>query len=472
MGGHRIPGPRAGGVTEPSPAAQAGGPRTEPPGGRAPPPVSSRRRRLLSVSSLRPLRRRDFALVWSAALVSNVGSWMQTVAVGVLVTARTHQAGWTGLVAAAAFLPVGVLSPVGGAMADRVDRRRWLLGTTVGETAFATLLAGLALTGHASPGAVTVTVLGGGMMAALGFPAYQAILPDLVSREDLLGAISLSSAQFNLGRVVGPALAGLVLALGSYSLAFAVNAASFGAVMVALAVVRISPPAPDAEGGTLHRRIVTGMRAAAAEPGCRLAIGAIAVTALLVSPFIALIPAVALQLFGRGEAGTSVLVTAQGVGAVAGALALAPLARRFGRRRALEASLAGVGVAVVGYAVAPSLPVAAAALVAVGAAYIGVLSGLNTVVQVRAPGAFRARILSLYMVALGTIYPVGAVLQGVLDDRFGLRAVTAGCALVFLAVVGGLRALRPDLASVLDDPAPAPLGAVRSRPASTRRPPG
>ena len=404
------------------------------------------------MSSLRPLRRRDFALLWSAALFSNIGSWMQTVAVGVLVTAETGQAGWTGLVAAAAFLPIGLLSPVGGAMADRVDRRRWLLATTAGEIVFATLLAVAAATDHATPAAVTLLVLGGGTMAALGFPAYQAILPDLVPREDLLAAISLSSAQYNLGRVVGPALAGVVLALGSYTLAFAVNAASFGAVMVALLFVRVPPPSPDTEGGSLRRRIATGIRAAAAEPGCRLAIIAIAVTAFLVSPFIALIPAVALELFDQGETGTAILVTAQGVGAVAGALALAPIARRYGRRRALQSSLLAVAAAVVIYALAPTLILAAVALVVVGATYISVLSGLGTVVQLRAPNAYRARILSLYMVALGTIYPIGAVVQGVLDDRFGIRVVTVGCAIVFVVIVLGARILRPELASALDDP--------------------
>ncbi|PZS19638.1 MAG: MFS transporter, partial [Acidimicrobiales bacterium] len=201
----------------------------------------------MGLASLRPLRRRDFALLWSAALVSNVGTWMQTVAVGVLVTARTHQAGWTGLVAAAAFVPIGLLSPVGGAMADRFDRRRWLLVTTAGETVFATGLAVLAVTGHARPGIVTLVVFGGGVMAAVGFPAYQAMLPDLVEPGELLAAISLSSAQFNLGRVIGPALAGVAIVAGSYSLAFALNAASFLTVLVALLVVRPRPPAraPD-----------------------------------------------------------------------------------------------------------------------------------------------------------------------------------------------------------------------------------
>ena len=424
--------------------------------------MSRRLSSLPSLSSLRPLGRRDFALVWSAALVSNIGSWMQTVAVGVLVTARTNQAGWTGLVAAAAFLPMGLLSPVGGAMADRVDRRRWLLLTTVGETSFATLLAVLAATGHASSTAVTLVVLGGGIMTALGFPAYQAILPDLVAREDLLGAISLSSAQYNLGRVVGPALAGLVLALGSYTWAFALNAASFGAVMVALLLVRVplQAPAADADSTTLWARIATGIRAAAAEPGCRLAIATIALTALLLSPFIALIPAVAVKLFRSGETGTSVLVTAQGVGAVAGALLLAPVARRFGRRRVLVANLAAVAVTIVLYASTPSLGLAAVALAAVGAAYIGILSGLNTVVQLRAPTAYRARILSLYMVALGTVYPLGAVVQGFLGDRFGVRLVTAGGALLYLALVVAVRLARPGLVTAFDDPVPPPKGAT------------
>jgi MFS family permease len=389
--------------------------------------------------------------VWSAALVSNIGSWLQTIAVGVLVTELTGQARWTGLVAAAAFVPVGVLSPVGGAIADRVDRRRLLLGTTIGETLAAVALAVVVGTGHATPLTVTALVFAGGCMTALGFPAYQAILPDLVDREDLLGASSLSMAQFNLGRVVGPVLAGAVLVLGSYTWAFALNAVSYGAVMVALLLVRLqTPPATDEPPG-LRARIVAGARGARAEPGCRTAILAIAVTALLLSPFIALIPAVTVKLFGGGEGGTSLLIGAQGVGAVAGALSMASLARRYGRRTLLVRNLLALPVLLAAYAAAPNLAVATVTLVAVGAGYVGVLSGLGTVVQLRAPTALRARILSLYMVALGTIYPLGAVVQGALGDRFGLRLVTAACAALFLAVLLATRLIRPGLAAAFDD---------------------
>jgi MFS family permease len=408
--------------------------------------------RLLSLASLRPLRRRDFALVWSAALVSNIGSWLQTIAVGILVTELTGQARWTGLMAAAAFVPVGVLSPVGGAIADRVDRRRLLIGTTVGETVAAVLLAVLVGTGNVSALAVTALVFAGGCMAALGFPAYQAILPDLVDRDDLLGASSLSMAQYNLGRVVGPVLAGAVLVAGSYTWAFALNAASYGAVVVALLTVRLETRAPSGdEPAGLWSRIVAGARGAAAEPGCRTAILTIAVTALLLSPFIALIPAVTVKLFAGGEGATSLLIGAQGVGAVAGALSLASLARRYGHRRVLVANLLVLPFLLGAYAAAPSLAVATVVLVAVGACYVNVLSGLGTVVQLRAPEVLRARILSLYMVALGTVYPLGAVLQGALGDRWGLRAVTAAGAALYLVVLVAAGMVRPDLVAALDD---------------------
>lgn len=405
----------------------------------------------MNLASLRPLGRRDFAIVWTAALVSNVGSWMQIVAVGVLITEVTGQARWTGLVAAAGFLPIGVLSPVGGAVADRINRRRWLLATTLGETLFAALLAISTATGHHSAGLLTLLVFGLGAMTALGIPAFQAILPDLVGRDEILAATSLSLAEYNFGRVAGPALAGIVLAVGSYTWAFTLNAVSYAAVLLALLLIRLPPPVAGDEEGGVRARIVSGARTAAADAGCRLAIASIAVTALLISPFIALVPAFAVKLFGNGPTGASVLITAQGVGAVVGALLLAPAANRFGRRRLLVANLAVLPLVTMGYALSPSLVVAAALLLLLGAAYIGVLSGLGTVVQLRTPAPFRARVLSLYMVALGVVYPVGAVLQGVVGDRIGLRAVTAATAALYLVIVLGVRAARPQLAVGFED---------------------
>ena len=409
------------------------------------------------LSALRPLRYRNYALIWSAALLSNIGSWMQTIAVGVLVTAKTGRPGWTGLVAAAAFLPIGLLSPLGGAMADRVDRRWWLFATTVGETLFATALAVLAATGHATPAAVTILVFFGGAMAAIGFPAYQAMMPSLVPTDELGSAISLSSAQFNLGRVIGPALAGLAIVAGGYSWAFGLNAASFLAVLIALCFVRLPPVARPATTESLRHRLVAGARATMQNPAARLAVILIAIVALTASPFIALVPAVALKAFHSKATGTSVLVTAQGVGAVLGALALTPLARRFGRSKLLLADLIAVCVALVAYGLAPSLWVGAAAIVLVGGTYIGVLAGCNTMIQLHAPEQLRGRMLGIYMMALGLFYPIGALVQGAVANVVGIRAVTAGGAVLLLAVVG-LAGRDPLL--TLPEPVPATSAAL------------
>jgi MFS family permease len=413
-------------------------------------------------SSLRALRHRDYSLLFVGGLVSNVGTWMETVAVGALVVAATDKAIWAALVAVAAFLPIGVLSPVGGALADRVDRRRFIVATNLVEGMLSSVLAVLAWTDRARPGVVVAVVFVIGCSAALRFPFQQSILPDVVPREDLLSATSLSSAQYNLGRVLGPALAGIVIALGSYGLAFAVNAVSFLAVVVAVLFVQVPPPANREEGG-IAARIRAGARAARAEPGCRAAIVMIGIVGLLASPFIALVPAVADRLVdGDGALGaaTGALTTAQGVGAVLGALAIVPLADRLGLRRVLMADLVLCPLALAVYGAMPGIVSAVVALTVVGALYIGLLSGLSTVVQLRAPEAFRGRVLSLYMVALGVVYPVGALLQGAAADAVGLPATTAGFALTLVVVVAVLARLRPAFLGALDAEAVEPVEPV------------
>jgi MFS family permease len=417
----------------------------------------------VALASLRPLRSRNFALIWWAALVSNVGTWMQTVALGILVFARTGQPGWTGLVAAAGFLPIGLLAPVGGALADRLDRRRWLILTTLAEMTFATVLALLAATGHDPPELLVALSFLGGASGAIGFPAYQAMVPDLVPTEDLLGAVSLSSAQFNLGRVIGPALAGLALLTHNYGLVFGINAASFAAVVVALMMVRLPKPVPSSDEIGMVGRIVAGARAARAEPGCRAAIGLIAFVALLASPFIALVPAMSGALDRGGistSVGTAILVTAQGIGAVGGALALPSLAERVGRRTMMRLALFSLPVVLVLYGLAPTIWLSALALVGVGAIYIAVLSGLNTVVQLRAPAELRGRILSIYMMGLGIVYPLGAVVQGAVADRTGVRGVTVVGAVALMAGLIALATFRPAVFSELGEPPGSTTGPV------------
>jgi MFS family permease len=414
----------------------------------------------VSPASLRPLRSRNYALVWSAALVSNVGTWMQTVALGFVITRNTSNALWTGVIAAAAFIPIGLLSPVGGALADRFDHRRWLVVTTLAEAAFATALALAAGSGHEQPWLLTTIAFAGGCAAAIGFPTYQAMLPQLVPRDDLLAAVTLSSAQFNVGRVIGPALAGVVLVAGGATWTFAANALSFGAVVVALALIRLPARRPAGPGPGLVARMVDGARLAWAEPGCRSAVLLIAIVAFIGSPFIALVPAMAVKALHAGARGNSALVTAQGVGAVLGALALPALAMRRGQGPTVRLALAAFPVALGAYGAISGLWPDVAAIAVVGCCYIGVLSGLNTVVQVRAPAEARGRVLGIYMMALGAIYPVGAVVQGALEQAVGVRVVTVGAGILLLAVLAVVAATRWPWMAALDNPAAAPPAEV------------
>lgn len=392
--------------------------------------------------SLAPFRQPAYARFWTGAFISNIGTWMETVAVGILVTTETGQAGWAGIVAAAGFVPSAFAGLLGGALADRIPRRRLLLSTVTVQMLLAGVLTALAALDAAHPAVVTAIVFLAGCASALGFPTYQALLPDLVPREDLPAAMALGSAQWNLGRVVGPALAGIVIAIGGFTWAFALNALSFLAVIAAIAPLTLPPPQPHS-GESIRAAISSGFRFVRHDPGLRAVVGYFSLNSLLAAPFIALVPAVALKVFDNEDFGTSLLITAQGVGAVVMALLLGGLSHRVGLRRVVLGALFLLPPFLVAYALAPTLGLAAVGIFFVGAAYLGCLSGFNTVAQLRAPPALRGRVMSVNMLILGTLYPVGSILQGWIADSVGLRVTTTVAAVLLGLGVLALRTLRP-----------------------------
>jgi Transmembrane secretion effector len=402
---------------------------------------------------LRPFRYRAYRVFWTGAFISNIGTWIETVAVGTYVTEETGRAGWTGTIAALTFLPTVVLGPLAGALADRVERRRYLTLVTLVQAALAVLLTALAAAGSLSvPATAVITFLSGCALACL-LPAWSAILPDLVPPEEVLAASSLSQAQFNLGRVVGPAIAGVVLTGAGLAGAFGVNALSFVAVLVALALIRLPRPEPD--GGRRERlldQVRGGLDFARRDLGVRTALLLLGATSVLVSPFIGLVPAVAVKVFGAGAKATSTLVTAQGIGAVLAAVSAATLAARFGSGRTLTGAVLAVGPVAAVYGLAPTLGpgtpgpgsfrVTVGLLACLGFVYLLVLSGTSAAIQLRTPRPYRARMASLFMVVLGAGYPFGLVVHGWLGDRFGLPVVTGvfGMALLLLVVTARLAA--------------------------------
>lgn len=387
--------------------------------------------------------------------MSNIGTWMQTVAVAALVTGITGNPVWTAASFIAGFLPNGILAPVGGALADRLDRRRWAIIGTAVEGGLAFVLALVIAAGNTDPFVITGIVFLAGCVGALRMPFQQAMLPDLVPADDVVGAISLGSAQWNLGRVIGPALAGLVIVAGSYAAAFFVNAASFLAVIVAFLFVRLPPhqSLDDDDVGLLsHMR--AGASTVRSTPALRAGIVLIALSATLAAPFMALIAAYADELTVGDDAlgaATGALTTGQGVGAVVFSLLFPSFVVAFGRRRMLTLMLFLTPLALVPYALAPSVPAAVAAIVVVGGCYICILSGLSAVMQLRSPAAFRGRVLSLYFATLSVVFPVGALAQGALARLVGMRATILASAAAMLGAVVAVAVLRPHLLRALDD---------------------
>lgn len=397
------------------------------------------------MSALEPLRHRSFRLVWSGSLISNVGTWMQAAALGYYTAHLTQSAGWSALVAAGEFAPTALLGPIGGAIADRYSRRTVFLTATLVQGVLAAALTAAMALGRPGAPLLAVFALANGCVFALGFPSYGAILPQLVPKELLPGAIGLSSASWNLGRVVGPLVGTLLYQVTSISWVLAVNALSYLATAAALATVRIAES--ERNPSPLLAAIAAGFRFVRGDPGLRLNAGAVCLNALCVAPFIGLIPVMVEKEFGGGKAAVGWLIAGQGIGAVGTGAVFGMVSNRFGVRRVLVWAMVLNPVALILYAVSPNAAVAFVPIVACGSLYFFVLSATNTIANLRAPAELLGRVLSLNQVMLGSVYAVSLNLEGQLGDRLGLREVSVGGAVVGLVVLGALRLFRPGLSA-------------------------
>lgn len=408
-------------------------------------------------ASLRAFHYPDYVRIWLGAFVSNIGTWVQAISLGVWVADTTGKAGWTGTIAALTYLPSVVLGPIGGALADRLDRRRLLGLLTLIQALSTAGLAALALTGNLRLGPIAALVLAAGCASALSMPAFNALLSELVEPKDLLSAVSLASGQFNLARTVGPMLAALLLTAGGIASAFLFNLVSFLAVLTALAFTPAGARPRPRAGEGLWQGIVAGVRVARRDPGIRLALPLTGAVAFLVAPFIGLMPAFAMQVFGRGAAAASVLATAQGLGALVAAFTANAFALRWGARGLLVRSTLVVGPVALAYWLAPTYPLAFAILALLGFTYLWTLSSLSTTCMARVSRDLQARMSSLYSMTLSGGYALGLMAQGWLADRLGLRLVPAAAALLLFTLAFALRQRRAFEA--IDAPSPFQHGA-------------
>jgi MFS family permease len=392
-------------------------------------------------SILTALGYRDFRLLWIGLLISNLGTWMQFTAMGFFVARMAgspHRAAFDlGLLGAARAIPVLLLSPLAGVVADHLPRRRVLFVTNT-TMALAALVLALLATAHRLE-IIGLIVLSAVNSAAMGFdsPTRQSWVPLLVDREYVGNAVGLNSVAFNAPAVIGPALAGLLIVWIGVAGAFYFNAVATLAVVVAVILMHPSPPSTAQREPTRHA-MRHGILFIVGHPALRWILLAQLITALLTRPYSQLVPALAVNILHAGARGLGWAVSAIGVGGFGGALVTAYFAQRERRSMLwLQAGLVmSIGVLALGFV--PRLWLALPVLFACGVGTLASLGATNTLIQTLSPDHVRGRALSIYtMIAIGVV-PLGALVDGALAAAIGLRPtfVLAGafCAALFLAI--------------------------------------
>jgi MFS family permease len=390
-------------------------------------------------------------LLWIGLLVSNLGTWMQFTAMGFFVARMAgspHRAAFDlGILGAARAIPVLLLSPLAGVVADRLPRRRVLFVTNTTMALAAFLLAVLA-TAHRLD-MIGLVVLSALNSAAMGFdsPTRQSWVPLLVDREYVGNAVGLNSVAFNAPAVIGPALAGLLIVWIGVAGAFYFNAGATLAVVAAVAMMRPSPPPAARRESTLlamHQGLVFIVR----HPALRWIVLVQFVTSLLTRPYSQLVPALAVNLLHASAKGLGWAVSAIGIGGFGGALVTAYFAQRERRSMLWLQSGMLMSIGVLALAFVPSLAVALPVLFAIGVGTLATLGATNTLIQMLAPEELRGRALSIYtMIAIGVV-PLGALVDGAIAAAIGLRAAFALAGGICTALILAIWFLRPAVRSV------------------------
>jgi predicted MFS family arabinose efflux permease len=370
---------------------------------------------------LRALNHREFRRFYLSQLAAQVGSWMQNVAQAWLVLQLTNSPFKLGLLATLQFSPVLLFSIVSGAVADRLPKRALLIATQTTLACQGLLLAGLVATGYVQYWHVATLGLTLGFANVVDQPARQAFVMDLVGRADVSSAVALNSAGFNLARIIGPAVAGVVIARLDVAPAFLVSGVGFLGVIVTLLRMESSGRPPAAHASILEE-IAEGVRFVTSAPRIRLAIGLVFVVSLCVFNFSVYVPLLARHVLGLGAEGFGFLMAALGVGAVAGALTVGARAARYPSIRSMFVS-AGLALGMLlALGFTSRVELAVPLLFFTGYWGIMLMASCNTSIQLQAPDALRGRVMSIYTWVSGGVFPVGAFIVGTIAQWWGVSA--------------------------------------------------
>ena len=393
---------------------------------------------------MRALRHRNFQLFFSGQLISLIGTWMQTVAQAWLVYRMTKSALLLGSVGFASQIPVFLVAPFGGITADRTNRQRLVIATQISSMILAGILAALTLSHRVQVWHIFVLAALLGVVNAFDIPGRQSFLVDMVGKEDLMNAIALNSSMFNGARVIGPAIAGILVARIGEGWCFAANAISYIAVIVGLLLMRVHS-APRASKHSPIEDIIEGFRWVSQTGIIRALLLLLGLISLVGMPYTVLMPIFADQILHGGARGLGILMGSTGVGALFGALTLAAKTGVKGLGRWVAFACGSFGISIFCFSFSRSFWLSVALLLPAGYSMMLQMACSNTLIQTMVPDQLRGRVMALYSMMFMGMAPFGAFFGGALAHRIGapITVATGGVACIVGAIWFG-RAL-PDL---------------------------
>jgi MFS family permease len=387
------------------------------------------RQGLLSV-----FRHRNYRLFFAGQLVSLMGTWMQNVAQAWLVYSLTHSPFLLGLTSFCSMVTVFFITPFGGMVADRVDRRRMLLLTQSAAMLQATILAVLTLTGVVQVWEIIALALCMGLINSFDVPSRQSMTLDMVGREDLRHAISLNSMMFNAARVIGPSVAGALIAVVGEGVCFALNAASFAAVLTSLYLMRLPQRAPRIVGHPL-REIQSGYRYSFTSPQIRVSLMLVGISSMFGAAYLTLMPAFARDLLHGTSTAYGTLMTSIGAGALIGAYFLSRMPEKHLAYAPVAAAIA-FGIGIIAFSHSHILWLSVLLLLPTSASLMLLGGTTNTIIQMVAHEDYRGRVISHYTQAFMGMMPWGSLLLGTLASHLGVTlAVTIGGSVTIASAV-------------------------------------
>jgi MFS family permease len=413
-----------------------------------PPAVESDADRPRRSGMFRAFQYREYRLIWIGFFLSNIGTWMQTVAQGWLVRDLTPSPALIGFVTFAGSFPQMAFSLFGGVYADLFNRRKLLIWTQSVHLVCAATLGSLVLLRDLnlwvalSIWHVIAVTFVSGMSSTLATPAFQALMLDLVERDDLPSAVALNSAQFNLSRIIGPTIGGLLFGVIGIAGCYYLNSASFLAVIAALWAMRLRPRQSRAKRNarTMWLQLIAGVRYVRKRPRVQALLGIAAMISLCGLPYLIFLPVFARDVLGRDAAGLAQMWAATGAGALLSALMMASALSNSRRRgRMLLAANIFFGLAIVAFSLTRNFALSCLWLALVGGGMVGITTTVNTLLQFLVRDKMRGRVMSMYALAFLGLPPVGGLLIGLLadsiGDRFGHHGVQLASGLGGAAIV-------------------------------------